>query len=312
MTLLVASIPVFFLVHAVLLYSVWRFRATTASGDGPPIGSHRTIETGWVVVTLVMVLALAAYGWNSMDEMRSAGAAAAHAGTSSPRPRGYRLPAAPGQGDRQPVRLALRYRTWGKSVAPAAGWPVRFEITSMDVLHSFWISVPDQAGRGPRRTITLLVTPTAVGRYAAECTALCSAGHRHALTRRGDGARRVRRLGGEQRAAAGSEASGSPRDRRRARRRRGRQRARLARRRSLTDDADPFLWAGVYLFESALGRRSARAVVRLGRRPHRPDRARARRAGHPPLLRVHDRPQVIGVQYLVRASSSSSSRAFSR
>ncbi len=170
MPLLVAAIPVFFLVHAVLLYSVWRFRAGTAAGDGPPIGGHRTLEAGWVAVTLVMVLALAAYGWDGMDEMRSGGAAGL-----------------PGHGE-------LRVKVIGSQFAwrfeyPDLGVksvelrlpkdrPVRFEITSPDVLHSFWIpAFRTKQDAVPGRTITLLVTPTAIGRYAAECTVLCGAGH---------------------------------------------------------------------------------------------------------------------------------------
>lgn len=183
MTLLVAAIPVFFLVHAVLLYSAWRFRATTVAGDGPPIVGHRTLETGWVVVTLVMVLALAAYGWSGMNEMRSAGAAAAdHVGHVLAATAG--LPA-PGE---------LRVKVIGSQFAwrfdyPDLGVksvelrlpkdrPVRFEITSADVLHSFWIpAFRTKQDAVPGRTITLLVTPTEIGRYAAECTALCGAGH---------------------------------------------------------------------------------------------------------------------------------------
>ncbi len=183
MTLLVAAIPVFFLVHAVLLYSVWRFRARTAAGDGPPIGGHRTLETGWVAVTLVMVLALAAYGWNGMDEMRSGGAAAAQQV-------GHAVAGAaglPGHGE-------LRVKVIGSQFAWRFEYPdlevksvelrlpkdrlVRFEITSPDVLHSFWIpAFRTKQDAVPGRTITLLVTPTAIGRYAAECTVLCGAGH---------------------------------------------------------------------------------------------------------------------------------------
>jgi len=182
MTLLVASIPVFFLVHAVLLYSVWRFRATAAAGDGPPIGGHRTLETGWVAVTLVMVLALAAYGWNGMDQMRSTAAAAEHVGHALGTAAG--LPA-PGE---------LRVKVIGSQFAWRFEYPdlgvksvelrlpkdrlVRFELTSVDVLHSFWIpAFRTKQDAVPGRTITLLVTPTAVGRYNAECTVLCGAGH---------------------------------------------------------------------------------------------------------------------------------------
>lgn len=177
-TLLVLSVPVFFLVHAVLLYSGWRFRAASAGGDGPPIAGNRALETGWVLVSLALVVGLAVYGWRGMDEMRA-----------DPAAHGGHVAVAAGQETGE-----LRVRVIGRQFAWAFEYPdlgvksvelrlpkdrlVRFEITSRDVLHSFWIpAFRVKQDAVPGRTITLLVTPTEIGRYHADCAALCGAGH---------------------------------------------------------------------------------------------------------------------------------------
>ena len=162
--LLLASLPVFFLVHVVLVYSGWRFRAAPADGDGPPIQSNGRLEAAWVGVTFVMVLALAAYGWIGMVEMR------AHDHTD------------------------LRVRVVGSQFAWRFEYPdlrvrsdelrlpkdarVRLEITSTDVLHSFWVpAFRVKQDAVPGRTVTLVVTPTEVGRYDSPCAELCGVGH---------------------------------------------------------------------------------------------------------------------------------------
>lgn len=180
MTLLVLAIPVFFLVQVVLLYSAMRFRVASSDRDGPPVTGHRLLEWTWVGASFVLVLALAAFGWRGMDEMRAAGAGSPHA------PQHAAVGVA-GSTD-------LRVKVIGAQFAWRYEYPdlgltsvelrvpkdrvVRFEITSVDVLHSFWIpAFRMKQDAVPGRTITMAVTPTAIGRYATSCTALCGAGH---------------------------------------------------------------------------------------------------------------------------------------
>jgi len=179
MTLLVLAIPVFFFVQVVVLYSALRFRGATADGDGPPVDRHPLLEWTWVGASLVLVLALAAYGWRGLDEMRAVAAAPEHAAHVAA------VAATAGE---------LRVKVIGTQFAWRFEYPdlgvqsvelrvptdriVRFEITSTDVLHSFWIpAFRMKQDAIPGRTVTVAVTPTATGRYETLCAALCGTGH---------------------------------------------------------------------------------------------------------------------------------------
>lgn len=177
--LLVLAMPVFVLVQVTLAYSVVRFRARAGDGDGPPIARSAGVEWTWVVGSLVLVLALAAYGWRGLDEMRAAAAAPGHGA--------HAATAALASGD-------LRVRVIGSQFAWAFEYPdlgvrsielrvpkgrvVRFEITSTDVLHSFWIpAFRMKQDAIPGRTVSIAVTPTQTGHFPSSCAALCGAGH---------------------------------------------------------------------------------------------------------------------------------------
>ncbi len=179
MTLLVLAIPVFFFVQVVLLYSAMRFRGAAADGDGPPLDRQPLLEWTWVGASLALVLVLAAYGWRGLDEMRAAAAVPGHAA--------HLTVAGAFAGD-------LRVKVVGSQFAWRFEYPdlgvqsvelrvpkdrlVRFEITSTDVLHSFWIpAFRMKQDAIPGRAVTVAVTPTEVGRYETPCAALCGAGH---------------------------------------------------------------------------------------------------------------------------------------
>jgi cytochrome c oxidase subunit 2 len=58
------------------------------------------------------------------------------------------------------------------------GRPVVFKITSLDVIHSFFVpEFSQKLDAVPGIITTLRVTPTRLGSYPAECTELCGAGH---------------------------------------------------------------------------------------------------------------------------------------
>ncbi len=60
----------------------------------------------------------------------------------------------------------------------AKGEPVVFKLRSLDVIHSFFVpEFSEKLDAVPGITTTLRVTPTRLGRYPAECTELCGAGH---------------------------------------------------------------------------------------------------------------------------------------
>src|SRR5215207_5645651 len=62
--LLIVSVPIFVLVMAAVGYSILRWRAKPGDmSDGEPIHGSTKLEVAWVTVPLLIVSALAAYGW---------------------------------------------------------------------------------------------------------------------------------------------------------------------------------------------------------------------------------------------------------
>jgi cytochrome c oxidase subunit 2 len=60
----------------------------------------------------------------------------------------------------------------------AKGQPYVFKLRSYDVIHSFFVpEFSEKLDAVPGITTTLRVTPTRIGKYPAECTELCGAGH---------------------------------------------------------------------------------------------------------------------------------------
>lgn len=164
LVLLVVSIPVFVLVEVVVVYSALRFQAASDE-DGPPIAGRRSISVAWIATTTAMVLALAAFGWAGMNEVLHA--------------------------QHEPdlvVRVAAKQFAWTFEY-PSLGVSsttlrlpkdrlVRFEVTSTDVLHSFWI--PEfrvKQDAVPGRVIAVTATATQAGRYGLLCAELCGLGH---------------------------------------------------------------------------------------------------------------------------------------
>jgi cytochrome c oxidase subunit 2 len=67
--------------------------------------------------------------------------------------------------------------TTGELVLPL-GQQTKFNITSVDVIHSFWVpNFGQKQDAVPGIETSILVTPTRVGRYAVVCTELCGLGH---------------------------------------------------------------------------------------------------------------------------------------
>lgn len=164
LVLFLASVPVFALVQVVLVYSAMRFRAEGGGGDGPPIAERPALSAAWVGVSLLLVLALAAFGWAGMEELRA------------------------GRPADLTVRVVGSQFAWRFEYAELGFGStelrlpkdrlVRLELTSRDVLHSFW--VPEfrvKQDAVPGRTIALTMTATELGEWNVYCAELCGLGH---------------------------------------------------------------------------------------------------------------------------------------
>jgi len=167
--LTVVSVPVLMFVVVAIAYSAIRFRAGGDDAEGPAIHGHGALEVGWVVVTLAMVIGLAAFGTIGLLEIRGDQRADLEVRASATQ-----------------WAWAFDYPDLGvrsKELILPVGERIHVTIVSDDVVHSF--SVPAfgiKQDAVPGRVTQLYVTPTATGTYGVQCAELCGLGHTKMVT----------------------------------------------------------------------------------------------------------------------------------
>jgi cytochrome c oxidase subunit 2 len=167
--LLIATVPIFVLVETVVIYSVWKFRMRPGEEkkDGPPIHGNTRLEVVWTALPAVLIVGLCTYAYTVLrsNEANKQGERTINV-TERQFAFEFSYPEAGGKTVVSPV-LYL-----------AKGQPVVFKLRSLDVIHSFFVpEFSEKLDAVPGITTTLRVTPTRLGRYPAECTELCGAGH---------------------------------------------------------------------------------------------------------------------------------------
>ncbi len=173
-TLLRFSVPVFTFVVVMLVYSVLRYRARGASGsDVPTRVGHRAIPIVWFTVTATLALTIMIYpGLVSLPEIVNA----------------YSEPDLVVQVGSMQWAWTITYPQYGVTTRAELVLPVdrkiRFDITSSDVVHSFWIpAFLIRMDAVPGMTTSLSLRPTQTGSYRddpnlrLQCSQLCGLGH---------------------------------------------------------------------------------------------------------------------------------------
>jgi len=160
-----ASAVFFVIVTAVIIYSVWKFRADKDDmGDGPPIHGNTALEVVWTTIPSIVLVAVAVYGYIVLD--RNEAVAAGN----------------------------LKVDVYAQQFAWSYGYPdagiqtgilklpvdrqTELHVRARDVIHDFW--VPEFGIKGdavPGIDHVLWVNPTKVGTYPVVCAELCGAGH---------------------------------------------------------------------------------------------------------------------------------------
>jgi cytochrome c oxidase subunit 2 len=169
--LVIASVPIFVLVVAVILFSVWQFRMKPGQEleDGPPIHGNTRLEVIWTVVPAILLLGLVSYSFVVLHENE-------------------RKPA-----KEMVVEVTGRQFAWSYAYPPSVTGgaalkttqlyvpddeSVRFQIHSLDVIHAFWIpAFRLQIDAVPGITTSYLATPDRLGSYPVVCNLLCGVGH---------------------------------------------------------------------------------------------------------------------------------------
>ena len=158
------AIAVFSAVVSVITYSVWKFRARPDDdSDGPPIHGHTTLEIVWTAIPAVLVTAISIVSAIVLAQNSNAGS--------------------------DPVKVGVLARQFAWSFTYSNGKTlgylevpvnrkVQLDITSDDVIHSFWVpQLAQKQDAVPGQHNKLVITPIKIGTFPVICTELCGLGH---------------------------------------------------------------------------------------------------------------------------------------
>jgi len=167
--------PVGALVIAVVLYSIFGWRQPKCSGpsdESPAIRTNGPVTTVWVLVSSLLCVFVLIWGLGEMNSL------------------------APKATTAKPIVVDVIGNQWAWNFKyPDSGGiesnelylpkdqPVIFHVTSVDVVHSFWIvQMGVKIDANPFRTTLAHVTPTRLGRFTVRCAELCGLYHAHMQT----------------------------------------------------------------------------------------------------------------------------------
>lgn len=164
-TLLGIAAAIFLLVEGALVYAVFRFRRRkNHQGEGVANHGDNQLELAWTVVPAMIVLWVAIHSAGILTEIS----------TTPP--------------DAMPVRVTGQQFIWqfeypeygiqSSTLHVPVDRPVALELTSNDVIHSFWVPAfrlkqDALPGTVTRNTFTAVMT----GTFPVRCAELCGVGH---------------------------------------------------------------------------------------------------------------------------------------
>jgi cytochrome c oxidase subunit II len=162
----IICIVVFSIVAGVIIYAVAAFRVKPDDDtDGPPIHGHSGLEVAWTAIPAILVIAIGVVTAVVLSRNADAG----------PNPLRVQVYA-------QQFAWKFIYPDDGRVKSQVLVLPVdrgvEFELTSVDVIHSFWIPEMGQKMDAlPGITTNIVITPTRTGSFSLICTELCGVGH---------------------------------------------------------------------------------------------------------------------------------------
>lgn len=155
----------FSLIMVIMLYSVVVFRRRPGdTSEGPNVKGNTPLEVAWTVIPLIIVMGFGVWGAGHLSEITS----------SEPddlivKVTGFQF------------GWSFEYPDYGivsSELYLPVGRQVNFQLTSRDVIHSFWI--PEfriKQDAVPGQWTTLLVTPNEVADFRIRCAELCGYAH---------------------------------------------------------------------------------------------------------------------------------------
>ncbi|MGO8883174.1 MAG: cytochrome c oxidase subunit II [Streptosporangiaceae bacterium] len=175
-TVLAAPVMIFVLVYFAYALIVWRHRDGDDE-DGPALFGHTGIQAGWIVGTAVIVLSLFVFGTYELIAPQGAGAGEGPAPIWKPGGTPLQV-----QVIGQQWKFTYRYPQFGgfettALLLPVNQW-VQFNVTSIDVIHSFWAyQLGVKADANPGINNVAYTKPTQLGSVTVRCAELCGLWH---------------------------------------------------------------------------------------------------------------------------------------
>jgi cytochrome c oxidase subunit II len=172
----VICIAIFALVAAVIVYAVLKFRARPDDdSDGPPVHGNTGLEIVWTAVPAVLVTAISIASAVILTENERVPHAAAGVPPDPLRPLVVDVTA-------QQFAWLFKYPGYHDATSSTLRLPigktVKLRLTSLDVIHSFWVPEFSQKQDAVPGLVTrLVITPKRYGTYPVICTELCGLGH---------------------------------------------------------------------------------------------------------------------------------------
>jgi len=164
--LLVVEGVIYALVMGFLLYCVFAFRAKDRTEQGEKFDSSRgrSVEVGWLAVSIALTLSLAALGAHELREL-------------------IKDPSADIDIEVRASQFSWefyypQFKTYGAKLYMEKGKRHRLILSSKDVVHAFW--VPEfriKQDAVPGKAIPMILTPTKLGEYTLLCNQLCGRDH---------------------------------------------------------------------------------------------------------------------------------------
>jgi cytochrome c oxidase subunit 2 len=168
--LIICSVPVFVLVTTVVLFAARDFRVRPGQEqmDGPPIHGNTKLEVIWTAIPAIVLVSLCTYAYLVLHDIEKAPAAGAERNVTV---------------HGQQFTWTFDYNEGGKKFTSAQlyvpqGESIRFNVTTRDVLHDFWVPAwRMKIDAVPGITTRYRVTPIRLGTYPVVCAELCGLGH---------------------------------------------------------------------------------------------------------------------------------------
>ena len=177
MAMLAAPVLLFVWTYFAYAIIVWR-RRPGDDEDGPPLHSNTRVQATWITATAVIVLGLFVFGTVQLIVPAGAGAGEGPSPTWTPNTNNILQVQVIGQ----QWAFTYRFPQFGgmetTQLLLPKGEQVRFNVTSLDVIHSFWAyQLGVKADANPGVNNVAFAKPQQLGSFTVRCNELCGIWH---------------------------------------------------------------------------------------------------------------------------------------